>query len=282
MYKYKLNLRLFDGDGGGAAAGASGTGVTGEGSQAAAVGTVNEGMPTTSDEGTSFDDYIKEHKEEYAKKFQKDFDSRHRDYKQIKDKVNSAQDVFSMFAKRYNIDSNDWNGIAKAVMADDSMIEEQAMEENLTIDQYRNKMNTENELAMLRRERAEAQRQQTINAQMQEWERQSNALKQTFPDFDLDTELRNPEFVNALRAGLSMNRAFYAIHGDDIISGAIASTARAVKQATAEDIKARRARPNENGISNHASSSVGKDVHSLSKADRQALAKRSILGKVYI
>jgi hypothetical protein len=77
-----------------------------------------------------------------------------------------------------------------------------------------------------------------------------------------------------------MERAFYAVHGEEIFSGAMQNTAQAVREATAQDLAARSKRPKENAIGSNASAKVSKDVHKLTKQERAEIAQRSMGGAI--
>lgn len=51
---------------------------------------------------------------------------------------------------------------------------------------------------------------------VRDWKEQAVLLKRIYPGFDLDQEVRNPEFLAMLRAGLSVRRAYEVLHLDEI------------------------------------------------------------------
>jgi hypothetical protein len=291
MYEFLLNLHTFDGEGGGASAGAAGAGdAGGESSQAAAGDNGANGLfagPDNSTDATSvqvpsFEDYVSQHKDEANKWFQERFNQRFKDYKTIKSQMKATDSILDMLATKYGIeDTHDVNAITQALQQDDYLYAERAEANGRTIEEQRNWDMLERENRKFRQEQLNAQRSQQIQRQMEEWENQSNNLKQIFPDFNLDQELTNPDFETALRSGLSIERAFYAVHGQDILTGAMQDTAKAVRQATAEDMAARRSsRPRESAIGGQASAKVQKDVHKLSRQERAEIARQSMLGNV--
>lgn len=293
MKEFLFDIHAFDGEGGGAAAAGASAG-SGEGANTNTNGAIQNaagtqvqplvtrdttGDNTDPNQGMSFDDYVKAHKDEASKWFQKQFNRRHADYNQLKSKADSAAKVMDVLAAKYGLESGDYEGITKAIGGDDSMYEDAAIEAGMTVEQYKRFSEAQAENRRLRDAQKQFEQQQQIQRQMDEWDRQSNNLKQVFPDFNLDAELENPDFERALRSGLSIDRAFYAVHGADIASGAMQYTAQAVRQATAQDLAARRNRPAENGLSTQASAKVTKDVHSLTRKERAELAKRSMNGE---
>ena len=94
-------------------------------------------------------------------------------------------------------------------------------------------------------------------------EEESKELKETFPDFDLYRELRNPVFarLTAPESGISAVDAYYAIHRKEI---------QLMKPMPKESAPKR---PNENGISSQAPTVMEFDYRNASKERREALKK---------
>lgn len=285
--KFMLNLHAFEGNGG-AASGA--TGASGDAGQAAAgngASLITDGNQpdAAAAAGTEFDTFISGHQDEAKKwfdaKFQEVFNKRFKDYKSMEGRVKASDQVMQMLATKYGIeDASDIKSITQALKDDDFLYAERAEANGRTIDEQRNWDNLERENREFREAQRQAERREQIDRQMAEWDKQSANLKALFPSFDLDTELRNPDFESALRSGLSMERAFYAVHGEEIVSGAMQTTANAVRSATVQDMASRRSRPRENAIGSQAAAKVSKDVHKLSKQERAEIAKRSMFGDV--
>lgn len=287
MTKFKLNLHAFEGDGGAASGAAGASGDAGQAAAGNGASLITDGnLPdATAAAGTEFDTFISGHQDEAKKwfdtKFQEVFNKRFKDYKSMEGRVKAGDQVMQMLATKYGIeDASDIKSITQALKDDDFLYAERAEANGRTIDEQRNWDNLERENREFREAQKQAERREQIDRQMAEWDKQSANLKALFPSFDLDTELRNPDFESALRSGLSMERAFYAVHGDEIVSGAMQTTANAVRSATVQDMAARRSRPRENAIGSQAAAKVSKDVHKLSKQERAEIAKRSMFGDV--
>lgn len=290
MNKMKLNLRMFDGEGGSAAAGAGdGAGANGQvtaGTQANGLfanAGAQEGQAAAVNAGTDFETYINSHKEEadkwFSDRFQDTFNKR---YAPIKKQLNAQSGIMEMLATKYGIeDVKDVQAITKALEEDDMLYAERAEANGRSIDEQREWDKLERENRIYREQRQQMERSQQIQRQMEEWDHQSANLKQLFPDFNLDKELQNPDFEQALRSGLSMERAFYAVHGEEIFSGAMATTAQQVREATVQDMAARSKRPKENAMGSQASAKVSKDVHKLTKEERAEIARRSMGGAIH-
>lgn len=287
MTKFKLNLHAFEGDGGAASGAAGASGDAGQAAAGNGASLITDGNQpdATAAAGTEFDTFISGHQDEAKKwfdtKFQEVFNKRFKDYKSMEGRVKAGDQVMQMLATKYGIeDASDIKSITQALKDDDFLYAERAEANGRTIDEQRNWDNLERENREFREAQRQAERREQIDRQMAEWDKQSANLKALFPSFDLDTELRNPDFESALRSGLSMERAFYAVHGDEIVSGAMQTTANAVRSATVQDMAARRSRPRENAIGSQAAAKVSKDVHKLSKQERAEIARRSMFGDV--
>lgn len=283
MYRFIFNLKAFDGEGGSATAGAEGTGENSQG--AAETGARSEqtiftedATPTgTEQQPISFEQYMKEHKDEATKWFNKRFNSRHADYNKLQEQAKSSKGIMEMLATKFGIEnSDDIAAITQALENDDYLYAQRAEENNRTVDEQREWDRIERENRIYREAQQLNERREQAQRQYQQWTEQANNLKQIFPSFNLDEELANPEFVKAIQSGLSIDRAYYALHGEEIATGAMQYTAQAVRKATAEEIATGKNRPRENGLSSRASVKVGKDIGKLTKEERAELAKRSM------
>lgn len=281
IFKYLFNIAAFDGEGGGATAGAAAA--TGETSQVAAENRAQGISPMVQTDASStqtvetFDDYVKSHKDEADKWFQDRFNRRHKDYSKLKDQSVSTSKVMDMLATRFGIeDRSDYAAITSALENDDYLYAERAEENGRTIEEQRqwDRINRENR--MFREQQREQQLAEDGERQYEEWEQQSNNLKQIFPNFDLDNEVKtNEQFKVYLLNGMSVPAAYYATHGEEIAAGAMEHTAQAVRQATAQDIAARGGRPRENGLSGQAAAKVvGKDFSHMSLRELKEYGKQ--------
>lgn len=274
MKRYKFVIDAFEGEG---AAETSGQVTTAEGDSNQ--GTAN---PEESTAKRPFEEVIKDYKDEYTKDFQKKWDARHKDYMTTKTLNGKQAKLIERIALKYGIDNaDDLEAIDKAMQADDDLVASRALSNGLTVEQQRYQDDIELENRRYREEQKRKTQAENAQRQYQQWMSESNNLKAVFPGFDLDTELQNDAFRQCLRAGMPIERAFYAAHGAEIASGAMQYTAQAVRKATEEEISSRTPRPKENGVNRQAAAKVSTDVHSMTRQQRAELAKRSMREKVY-
>jgi hypothetical protein len=271
--RYRLNLRLFDGEGGAAPA-ADGASVT----AGDATSTQGETTVAAAQERPSFADLIKgEYKPEADKYIQGIVRER---VKASKDTIAKQGDILNIVAAKYGMDTSDLDALRQKVSDDDAYYEDRAMEEGLTVDQYKRIAQAESKARAYEAQMAQQQRDQAAEAQVRIWQEQAEQVKQAFPDFDLATELQNETFQKILQSGVNMQSAYVAAHEAEILQGAMQYTAAEVRKATANDIAARGTRPRENASSSQAAATLKTDVSKLTRADREALSRRAMSGEI--
>lgn len=303
----KLNLTVFDG--GAAAGGEGGTGGNGNDGQAngqsaggdsttkngdfsnVVFGKQSEADPAGAEEAkpketqvktakerrAEFESLIKgEYKNEFTERFQTEFNRRHRGYKELEENFNRADKVLNILAEKYG--ENDIDKLEELIINDHSQLEQEALEKGIDVEQLAQikRLKAEADSERRRRERVEGERR--ADEQYQSWVEQSKKMKDVFPDFDINTEIQNPSFLDLLQRGISVDHAYKILHYDDIMQNTITDAMRKSSKATADTIAARGSRPKENG--NTGSAVIYKtDVSKLSKADRAEIAKRVARGE---
>ena len=295
MLNYRLMpiaLTLFDGgaDGGadgngnGQSIGNSANGDYGNvvfGKQEAAAEVPSEVTKTPEERQAEFDAYIEQNKDLYDSKFTKEFDSkfnrRFREHKQLEANFNKADEVMSILAQRYGV--NNIDDIKAAVESDDRLLEAQADEEGLTVDQMREIQSLRARADAEKRRADMFERQQNADYQYQQWVLEAESLKEMYPDFSLNAECENPQFMSLLKNGIPMEHAYKVIHMDSIMQGNAQKVAQQTSKATADNIRARGNRPKENAGSATPGVIYKSDVSKLTAKDRAEIAKRVARGE---
>lgn len=274
--RYKLNLRLFDGEGASAAPASSGTSVTG--GDATTTSGETSAVAEQTNEKPSFADLIKgDYKQEADKYIQGIVRER---VKASKDTIAQQGDILNIVAAKYGMDTSDLAALKDKVSNDDAYYEDRAMEEGMTVDQYKRIAQAEAKSAAYEAEINQQRQEQFIQNKIQGWAEEAERVKQVFPDFDLKTEMANPTFQQLLGNGVNMQSAYVALHDAEILQGAMRYTAQEVRKATANDIAARGSRPRENASSSQAAATVRTDVSKLTRADREELSRRAARGEI--
>ena len=221
-----------------------------------------------------------EYKEEYGASVQDIVQKRLKNTKEKSDKYDSLFPTLEMLSKKYGVDASDIDALNKAIQEDDSYYEEEAMEKGLTVQQLKEIRRMERENADLKRQMEEQSVKENASKLYASWMNQAEQLKSVYPSFDLDTEMRNPKFVDLLRVpSIDVRTAYEVLHKDEIIPAAMQFTAQTVERKLANKIMANGARPSENGNHSQSAAVVKSDVSQLSKADRQEIARRVARGE---
>ena len=115
--------------------------------------------------------------------------------------------------------------------------------------------------------------------QLAQWNTEAEALKEKFPAFDLQAESQNKDFLNLLKSGVPMEHAYKVTHYEEIMQDTIRTTAADTEKKIVENVRAKGARPTENGTASRSSFTVKDDVSKLTKADRAEIARRVTAGE---
>lgn len=121
----------------------------------------------------------------------------------------------------------------------------------------------------------QAQRQaEKVQQTVANWLREQENVQRDYPGFSLEEALKEPDFARMVRAGVSMRRAYEAVHLPEILYDAMRRAAREGESRAAEMIRQRGRRPAENGLSPTGGAPVKKSAQELTRKERQSLIKR--------
>ena len=212
------------------------------------------------------------YKDEYTKATQEIINKRFKESKQLEETNKEYRSVIDVLNQKYQ--TSDTKALLEAINNDTGLWEDAADEAGMTVEQYRKFKQLERENAELAREAQERSTKEKVDQQMEIWYRESEALKEKFPEFDLQTETQNPDFLAMLKSGVPMEHAFKVIHMDEIVTNAMKTTQALSEKRVVDNIRAKGSRPVENGAGSHSAFTVKNDVSKLTKADRAEIAKR--------
>lgn len=185
--------------------------------------------------------------------------------------------VLGILSEKYGTDDPD--RLYKAISEDNTFFEEAAMKAGLTVEQYKEMQRIKRENENFRRAQQIQERERRKSQIIGQWKQEADSLKNIYPSFNFDTEAANPQFTRLLGAGVGVKAAYETIHMDEIMSGAMAYTADTVTKKVTNNIRARGARPIENGAQSGAAAAVKTDVSKLTKEERANLVKRALSGE---
>lgn len=304
----RVRLDLFDGEGAAAAAGASGetnggsvptrqsksgeTNIiygkqdvtTNAAKQPSAAGNEHTETSTTSntleERKKAWRDLVNgEYKDLYTEDTQRLINKRFKEEKAVRDSLSKQQPIIDLLAQRYNVTDGDAAKIMSALESDTTYWQQVADESGMSIEQYMKMQRLQRENRALQEQQARRDGAAAAQRQMAAWTQEAAALKAKYPGFNLNTEAQNEQFVRMLRTGVPMEHAYRVMHMDEIVSDSVRTMAQQTEQRVVNNVRARGARPAENGTSSQGAFTYKDDVSKLSKKDRAAIAKRVSQGE---
>lgn len=170
--------------------------------------------------------------------------------------------------------------LQQLVMDDDSLYEEAAENAGMTVEAYKHMQALEAE-----HEQHEAMmQQQKYEAHFANLAQQAEALKQEFPDFDLEKEMENPKFFQLTRPelGYSLKQAYYAVHGEELTPQLMAYGMQRAREQMSQTIQAQGARPAEGPARGQGSTaaSMAVDFSKMTRKERDEYRQAVLSGRV--
>lgn len=224
---------------------------------------------------TEFNELIKgKYKSPYEKAIKDIVGRRTKGSDKLRAQVNAQQPLMDALKQRYGV--TDETELLHAFEEDALYIRKQATETGESEESILSKIRSvrkDTEIAQLK---ADQLLRQKFNA----WRNEAEELREsTYPNFDLMTEMENPEFREYLDMGKSVKKAYEAIHHDEIVASAVSFATSKSKKQTEDTIKAGTNRVRENGLSSQAASVTKVNVSDLTSKDIMAILKEVENGK---
>ena len=215
---------------------------------------------------------------EYNKQMQSVVQSRLRSAKTAEDTLAKLTPALEVLARKFGQDpaNLDYEALAKAINDDDDYYEDKALQMGVSIETAKKIDQQERDTARQQREQARTLEQQKFQNHIQKLEQQGEAMKKTFPNFDLRKELQNPAFarMTSPNVGISVEDAYYAVHRNEIQTAAMQATAQKTAQKISNSIQSGSRRPDENGTTGQAPSVTTFDYRTASREQREALKRQ--------
>ena len=267
-------------------AAADGSGADGQKAQPSVAGKGKEAeVQTTSstrdEKRKAFMDLVNgEYKDIYSEETQRIINRRFRETQNLEERLGRNQPVIDMLMQRYKIADGDIGKLTAAIENDDAYWSEAAEEAGMSVEQYKQFQKLQRENAALLKAQRQQQSQQAAQRQLQKWYTEAEQVQSMYPDFDLNAEVKNPQFLSMLKAGVPVQHAYEVIHMDDIKAGVAQQTAQRTEKQVVDGIRAKGARPQENGTAAQSAFTVKDDVSKLTRKDREEIARRVARGEI--
>lgn len=216
-----------------------------------------------------------EFKDLFDEQIQRIIDRRFKETKGLQEQLGRNQPIIDMMMQRYGITDGDPAKLMAAVENDDAYWAKAAEEAGMSEEQYKEVQRLKRENAAYRNAERQWRKQQAAGLQYQQWFTEGEQVKGVYPEFDLEAEAKNPRFVAMLRAGVTVQHAYEVMHIDAIKAGAAKQAAEQTEKQVVDGIRARGARPQENGGAAQSGFTVKSDVTKLTKKEREEIARRA-------
>lgn len=129
------------------------------------------------------------------------------------------------------------------------------------------------ESAVIQRQ-AEWEQRNDMQYRLDKWRAEGEAVKEMYPEFDLDAEMKNKDFFSLCYKGIGLADAYLIVHKDEIIRAAMEYAASELMKSGAVKSDGKRAREGMLSVSNAPDNSK-----KLSKSERKELIRRTERGE---
>jgi len=222
-----------------------------------------------------------EFKELYGADVQAAIKDRFKNQADAKQQLDGMQPMLEALMKKAGVESLE--ELSELVLDDDSLYEDEAEEAGMTVERYK-------EFKALQDEHDRREQQDRENEERAFWQdhfthlaEQAEALKQTFPDFDLETEMQNEVFrrLTMPGSGVSLEDAYYTIHRKELGPQIMAYGMNRARQQMSQTIQAQRARPAEGAMRSQGqvAADMKIDFSRLTRKERDEYRRQVHAGK---
>ena len=158
--------------------------------QSAAAAQGDSGTPAAqgSDDRKPFDELIKgDYKKDFDERVQDIVRRRMRGSEKTKERLDSLEPVVKLLAEKYGLAADgeiDPQSIVDAIMDDNAMWEEKAMQKNMTVDEFKEWNKEHRDYERLKQQESQRQQMQASQQAFQTIMEEANTLKSKYPDLD--------------------------------------------------------------------------------------------------
>ena len=210
-----------------------------------------------------------EFKSQFEKRMKENLKRRFKELSSLKEKAQQGDEIIGAVMKKYGIENFDRDAILNAIGEIPSV-------ENTDKSEIERVKELELECELMKKKNDALTMDQTVK----EWIKDGEYLKETYPDFSLEDETSNPEFIKLLKSGIGLKNAYLAMHHNSIVKDLVAKAVKDAQDKTIESIRLRNQRPLENGTGSKSTALFKTDVSKLTPLQRAEIAKRVSRGEI--
>lgn len=215
------------------------------------------------------------YKDVFSAEVQRIIDRRFKEAKAAEASLSATKPLTDMLFQRYGITDGSMDKLIAAVEADDPTLSRRAEDNGLSVEQQRKMDAYERENRRLRDAEAQRVREDQARDLVNRWMQEAEEIKADYPDFDLNAEAANPEFMKLLRSGIPVRHAYEVLHRDEIMTAVQQRTAASTEKRVTDSIRANGMRPRENATSSSQGAFIQKaDPRKLTKEDHERIRER--------
>ena len=231
--------------------------------------------PAAPDREKAFEELIKgEYKDLYDRRVRETLQKRLKGTQETAERLQALAPTMELLEKKYGVKAGDLEALNQAIEEDTGYFEDESAKTGIPVEQLKQMRHMERENQQLRQTMEGLRAQESADRMYRQWLEQEQDTRQVYPQFSLEEELGNEQFLRLMRSGVDVKTAYEVVHKDEIIPAAMQFAAKTAEQKVVNKIRAGSARPMENGVQDQSASLVKTDVSQLSKADRAEIIRR--------
>ena len=223
----------------------------------------------TEDLDAEFNELIKgKYKEQYGKAVSHKIQQRFKGAQERDNALREYQEQLKPLFSMYGVDNP--TDFARTLQSNDDLFSARAEEAGMTVEQYKERLELQAEAERGRQLQEEIEREREAQAQYDQWLEEAEELTEIFPNFNLEEEANNEQFVNYLEKGLPLKDAFSLCHMNEIMDG----VGKDSKSRALDKIKMRNQRPVESGAAKARAVTRKSNVNELTDKDIDEIIRR--------
>lgn len=232
------------------------------------------------DRQAAFEAFMRENKDLYEERLQEHLGRRLKTARAAEERAKALEPIIDMVAQKYGVDASQPDKLLAALESDNSLYEEEAIRRGMSVENLREMKQMERKVHFYEQQaqmQERARREAEARARIEEGVKTAQAA---YPGFDMRKELENTGFRDMVARGIDVKTAYEIAHKDELLSGAIGYAVQRAAKETAETIRTRANRPQENGMAGQATAQTTcRDPAQLTAREINELTRRALAGE---